>query len=111
MSADLRLPGTPAISRQSVLLAPSRRAPLVTIAELLQENVLVVLVLCAAAALQVALSRSAIASDAWYTLLGGRTVSHSGLPYHDTLTVLAHGRSWVDQQWLGHLALYALWSF
>src|SRR3954469_7954805 len=110
MSADLRLPVTPAVAERSLLAARNRGATLVRVADILQQNVFVVLVLCAAAALQTMLSRSAIASDAWYTLLGGRTVSQSGLPNHDYLTVFAHGREWVDQQWLGHLVLYALWS-
>jgi hypothetical protein len=110
MSADLGLPGTPAVGRSPVLLVRRRSGLLVKVADVLQDNVFVVLVLSAVAALQVALSRSEIASDAWYTLLGGRTVAHSGLPHHEVLTVLAHGRRWVDQQWLGHLVLYGLWD-
>jgi hypothetical protein len=31
-----------------------------------------------------------------------------GLPRVDTLTVLAHGRHWIDQQWLAQLASYEL---
>src|SRR5262249_5258503 len=34
----------------------------------------------------------------------------SWLPHHNTLTAIAHGREWIDEQWLGHLALYGLWS-
>ena len=41
-------------------------------------------------------------------LLSGRVVAQHGLPSHDTLTVWAHGRTWVDQQWLAQLALYGL---
>src|SRR5436190_14543198 len=48
-----------------------------------------------------------IASDTWMTLAYGREVAHHGLPSHDTLTVWAHGRTWIDQQWLGQLAYYA----
>src|SRR5881398_2553757 len=110
MSADLRLPGTPAVAHRTPVVAAGRGAAFSSLAEVLQQNVFVVLVLCAAGALQTLLSRAAIASDAWYTLLGGQTVSHSGLPHHDILTVFAHGSTWVDQQWLGHLVLYALWS-
>ena len=54
--------------------------------------------------------RGTVASDSWYSLLGGRIVARSGLPHHDTLTVLTLGRNWVDQQWLAQLGLYALWS-
>jgi hypothetical protein len=78
--------------------------------EAIQQNVFVILVLAAGAALQLMVSRGAIISDAWYSLLGGRVVSNSGLPHHDTLTVFTQGREWIDQQWLGHLMLYALWS-
>lgn len=49
---------------------------------------------------------SQIASDTWMTLAYGREVVHHGLPSHDALTVWAHGRTWVDQQWLGQLTLY-----
>src|SRR3954464_14319690 len=41
-----------------------------------------------------------VRSDTWLALVAGRLVSNSGLPHHDTLTVWAHGRAWVDQQWL-----------
>jgi hypothetical protein len=51
-----------------------------------------------------------IASDTWMTLVYGREVAQHGLPSHDTLTVWAHGRTWVDQQWLGQLAYYGLYA-
>jgi hypothetical protein len=51
-----------------------------------------------------------IASDTWMTLLYGREVAHHGLPHHDTLTIWAHGRTWVDQQWLGQLVYYGLYA-
>jgi hypothetical protein len=50
-----------------------------------------------------------IASDTWMTLAYGREVAHHGLPTHDTLTIWAHGRTWIDQQWLGQLLYYALY--
>jgi hypothetical protein len=109
MSAELRLSGTPAIAERPLASRKSASAGS-RLADVVQRNVFVVLVLCAAGALLTLLSQTAIASDSWYSLLGGRIVAHSGIPHHDTLTVLAHGRDWVDQQWLGHLALYALWS-
>ena len=49
---------------------------------------------------------SQIASDTWMTFAYGREVVQHGLPTHDALTVWAHGREWVDQQWLGQLVLY-----
>src|SRR5919197_1574257 len=49
---------------------------------------------------------SQVASDTWMTLTYGREIVQHGLPSHDALTVFAHGRTWVDQQWLGQLAYY-----
>jgi hypothetical protein len=109
MSAELRLSGTPAIAERPLASRKSASAGS-RLADVVQRNVFVVLVLCAAGALLALLVQTAIASDSWYSLLGGRIVADSGIPHHDALTVLAHGREWVDQQWLGHLALYALWS-
>jgi len=76
---------------------------------LIEQNVFVVLALCACGVLQTPLARATIKPDGWYTLLAGRLIVHSGLPHHDTFTILAHGRSWVDQQWLGQLGGYGLW--
>jgi hypothetical protein len=93
---------------------PGSRAPTATamtrFADVVQRNVFVIIALAAAGTLQTLLSRGSIIADAWYTLLGGRIVSRSGLPHHDALTVFAQGREWVDQQWLGHLLLYGLWA-
>jgi hypothetical protein len=52
---------------------------------------------------------SQVASDTWMTLTYGREVVRHGLPSHDALTVLAHGRTWIDQQWLGQLAYYGVY--
>jgi hypothetical protein len=49
-------------------------------------------------------------SDSWFVILGGREVSHHGLPSHDFLTVWAHGHAWVDQQWLAQLIFYGLYA-
>src|SRR5438477_9769200 len=49
-----------------------------------------------------------VRSDTWLALVGGRTVWHSWLPRHDTLTVWAHGATWIDQQWLGQLLFYGI---
>jgi hypothetical protein len=48
--------------------------------------------------------------DAWLALAAGRAVVEQGLPHHDWLGVWTAGHTWVDQQWLGHLALYGLES-
>lgn len=46
--------------------------------------------------------------DSWLALVAGRSVWQTGLPHHDTLTVLSHGARWIDQQWLSQLASYGL---
>jgi hypothetical protein len=52
-----------------------------------------------------------VRSDTWLSLVAGRLVARHGLPHHDTLAVWSHGRTWIDQQWLGQLALYWLHLF
>jgi hypothetical protein len=49
-----------------------------------------------------------VRSDTWLALVAGRLVWSDGLPHHDALTVWAHGRTWVDQQWLGQLFFYGV---
>lgn len=49
-------------------------------------------------------------SDSWLVILGGKEIAQHGLPAHDTLTIWAHGRAWVDQQWLGQLVFYGLYA-
>lgn len=52
---------------------------------------------------------SAFNVDSWLALVAGRDIWQNGLPQHETLTVIAHGVSWVDQQWLSQLASYAIY--
>jgi hypothetical protein len=49
-----------------------------------------------------------IVTDTWLALMAGREVAQHGIPFHEHLTVLAAGRRWVDQQWLGQLLLYGI---
>ena len=60
------------------------------------------------AALVVAVLPFTVVQDTWLALVAGREVAGSGLPSTDTLTVLGAGAEWVDQQWLGQLALYGV---
>lgn len=53
---------------------------------------------------------SQLASDTWMTLAYGREIVQHGLPSHDVLTVWTHGRTWVDQQWLGQLIFYGTFA-
>ena len=48
-------------------------------------------------------------ADTWLALVAGRDVWTSGVPHHETLTALASGDGWVDQQWLAHLLTYGLY--
>jgi hypothetical protein len=68
------------------------------------------IVLFAAAATFVLTFRLAdnLRADTWLALVAGRLVAHHGIPHHETLTVWSQGHTWVDQQWLGQLALYGL---
>jgi hypothetical protein len=86
------------------------RPQLGRLAEAIDRNVFIVLVIAVLGVLRVGFLGLGIGSDTWYTLLGGRVVSRSWLPHADTLTVLTRGREWVDEQWLAHLLLYGLWS-
>lgn len=50
----------------------------------------------------------ALVQDSWATLVAGREIATNGLPQHETLTVMAHGARWIDQQWLAQLTFYEL---
>lgn len=92
----------PATSRTEGL-----RGLAVRLAASLEDNGTLVVVVAAFAAVLVTHLRTALAADGWMALLSGRVVAH-GLPSHDALTIWAHGRKWVDQQWLAQLVLYEL---
>ncbi len=51
----------------------------------------------------------AFSSDTWITLTAGRYIAQHGLPHTDPLSVAAHGRTWVDQQWLAQVLYYHAW--
>jgi hypothetical protein len=53
---------------------------------------------------------SPVAADTWLALVGGREIVQHGLPAHDALSSLAHGRDWIDQAWLGQLAFYGAYA-
>jgi len=79
------------------------------VAGFLDENGLLVMALTAFAIVVVIGLRTDLVVDGWLALAAGRWIAQHGLPSRDTLTVLAHGRRWIDQQWLAQLALYGLW--
>lgn len=74
----------------------------------IEQNGTLVMLFSAAVYLLVANLPSGVQSDGWLALLAGRDIVAHGLPSHDTLTVWAHGRHWVDQQWLAQVTLYGL---
>ncbi|HEY8765294.1 MAG TPA: hypothetical protein VIM18_13960 [Solirubrobacteraceae bacterium] len=47
-----------------------------------------------------------LVQDSWSTLVGGREIANHGLPHRETLTVMAHGVRWIDQQWLAQILFY-----
>src|SRR5438067_1598905 len=52
--------------------------------------------------------KALIQPDTWVGLVTGREVAHHFLPSIERLTLIAQGRHWVDQQWLGQLTLYGI---
>jgi hypothetical protein len=72
-------------------------------------EVLVAVGLMAVAAGLLHVLPNAIEQDTWLALVDGRLVAQHGIPHHYTLTAFAHGRSWVDQQWLAQLWMYWLY--
>jgi len=64
----------------------------------------------AGAAAVTVLSRTSVlmTADAYLALVCGRFIAAHGLPSLDTLATVTRGQSWVDQQWLGQLVIYAM---
>jgi hypothetical protein len=48
-------------------------------------------------------------ADSWLALVAGREVSSAGIPHHESLTAIAAGARWTDQQWLAHVVTYDLY--
>jgi hypothetical protein len=87
----------------SLIARRSRTLPIV----LAQEALPVVAIVGIVATLAAALPRMVV-PDTWLALVDGRWIAHHGLPHRDTMALWTHGASWVDQQWLAHLALYGV---
>jgi hypothetical protein len=51
-----------------------------------------------------------LVSDSWFAIFGGHEVIRHGFPGTDHLTLWTQGHEWVDQQWLGQVALYGLYA-
>ena len=50
---------------------------------------------------------SIVVGDTWLTLMAGREIVEHGLPSTESITLLAQGATWTDQQWLAQLVFYA----
>ena len=87
----------------------ARTGTVARITVVLEDDGLLVIALAAFAIVLLVTLRRGLAVDGWLALLSGRWIVQHGLPSHDSFTVMAHGRSWADQQWLGQLGLYGLW--
>ena len=74
----------------------------------IDRNALLIVVLTACAAVLASSVRSAAGPDTWYSLMAGRLIWNNGLPHHDSVASMTLGRTWVDQEWLGHLGIYGL---
>jgi hypothetical protein len=72
-------------------------------------DVLLAVALMALALALLAFLPTAFNVDSWLALVAGREVWQSGLPHHEVLTSMSHGVTWIDQQWLSQLAMYALY--
>jgi hypothetical protein len=72
-------------------------------------DVLLAVAMLALGAAFLAYLPSAFSVDTWLGLVGGRDVWNHGIPHIETLTALAHGTHWVDQQWLSEIATYGLY--
>jgi hypothetical protein len=71
-------------------------------------GMLVLIAVLALAIVLLDLLPASFSVDSWLELVAGRYIWQNGLPHHETLTVIAHGARWVDQQWLGQLLSYGL---
>lgn len=48
-------------------------------------------------------------ADSYKALYDGRWIVEHGIPHREALTVMAHGRAWIDQQWLAEVVFFKVW--
>jgi hypothetical protein len=48
--------------------------------------------------------------DTYFDLYAGRYVAEHGIPARNVVTALAHGKPWIDQQWLAQLVFFRVWQ-
>ncbi len=86
--------------------APARSSFAAGVREALGRDALLITSIAVFSTAFVVKLRGQVNQDAWLALVGGRSVAAHGAPHVETLTVWAHGATWVDQQWLGQLLLF-----
>jgi hypothetical protein len=73
---------------------------------ILRDNTFLVVLASLVAVVLALLSPALLVGDSWMTLVAGREIAQHGIPDRETLTVLAAGKEWIDQQWLGQVVVY-----
>jgi hypothetical protein len=91
-------------------LVSQRKGRLERLLDWLEAQALFVVGIAAVGAVSLGLAPKHLNQDGWLALVGGRLIANHGLPHHDTLSVMAHGVTWIDQQWLAQLAIYGLYQ-
>jgi hypothetical protein len=76
----------------------------------LEANALFIVGIAALIVLSLAGIPAHLSQDGWLALDAGRIIAAHGIPQRDYLTVMAHGVSWHDQQWLAQLLVYELYE-
>jgi hypothetical protein len=89
-----------------VVLSPKSQSRLDRVVQIGAENSLLVVLVAALGTMLLWFAPVVFVDDSWMTLVAGREIVAHGLPHRDSLTVLAEGRTWIDQQWLAQLVFY-----
>jgi hypothetical protein len=76
-----------------------------------EENAISIAVVCEMALILAVLSPRLFVGDSWMTLVAGREIARDGIPERESLTILAAGERWIDQQWLAQLVWYGAERF
>ena len=95
-------------SQDADSLPLGRRLP--DVREVLAREAFVILAVVGVVAVLAAALPRMVVPDTWLALVDGRWISAHGLPHHDAIAAWTRGETWIDQQWLAHLSLYALAS-
>jgi hypothetical protein len=84
------------------------RRPLVParVLDVVAGNSLLLVLLALLATVLLAVAPQLLVADSWMTFVAGREIAQHGLPSHETLTVIAQGHRWTDQQWLAQIVFY-----